>query len=85
MIVALSIRRAAESAHPAAPVRVGPWTDETEETGADSVVTGAEAQAVQKSRRTMSLVIRRGRMKSWYERLISGQLSQMCASKDELT
>ena len=58
-MVALSIARAAESAHIAAPGSIG---SVTEETGADSVVTGADAQAVQATRTRMSFVI--GRVKS---------------------
>ncbi len=53
-MVALSIARAAESAHIAAPGRIGAVT---EDTGADSVVTGADAHAVQATRTRMSFVI----------------------------
>jgi hypothetical protein len=53
-MVALSISRAAESAHLAAPVRVVVWT---EVAGVDTVATGADAQAVQPMRTRISFAM----------------------------
>jgi hypothetical protein len=57
-MVALSINRPAESAHLAAPVSIGPETEATGVTGVDTVVAGADAQAVQASRTSMNFVIK---------------------------